>query len=77
MKMDQIRSLAGKMGLQANGRKKRDLIQAIQNREHNVPCYGTERVAICGEHDCAWIDDCRKEKAAAARTSGKKESAEA
>ena len=74
MKMEQIRFLAAQMGLEANGRKKKDLIQTIQRFEHNVPCYGTERVGSCGENDCLWIDDCRKEKTAAARPSGKEDS---
>ena len=77
MKMEQIRFLAAQMGLEANGRKKKDLIQTIQRFEHNVPCYGTEQVAVCREDSCLWMADCRKEKTAAAPPSGKKASAKA
>lgn len=34
--------------------KKTDVIHAIQRKENNMDCYGTNRVDYCEEEGCLW-----------------------
>ena len=58
MKLQQIQKMAKGMGLNAYRRKKVDLIRDIQDREGNMACFATDRVADCGEDECLWRADC-------------------
>ncbi len=60
MNMADIRKKAKDLGIKVFGMKKVDLIRSIQAAEDNIPCFGTERVAYCGEEGCLWRDDCLK-----------------
>lgn len=58
MKYQEIQKIAKGMGIKAFGLGKADLIRRIQEREGNIPCYGTDRVGWCGEEGCLWRPDC-------------------
>jgi len=46
------------MGINTYRMKKTDIIRSIQRGEHNIDCYGTERVRECREDSCLWRSDC-------------------
>ncbi len=58
MKMNDIRKMAKDMNINTYKMKKPAMIRSIQTSENNVPCFGTERVAECGETGCLWRRDC-------------------
>jgi len=60
MNFQLIVAMAKKIGVPTQHVKKVDLIRAIQRAEHNIDCYGTERVAVCREEGCLWREDCLK-----------------
>lgn len=60
MKMDDIKTIAKKMGLKISKLKKEQLIHLIQVEEGNFACYATAAVASCGQAACLWKDDCVK-----------------
>ncbi len=60
MKFNDIRKMAKGMGINTYRMKKKDIIHAIQKREQNIECYGTDRVKSCNEKTCIWRDDCLK-----------------
>jgi len=53
-----LRKMAKGMGVNTYRMKKTDIIRAIQKAEHNIECYGTERVTECMEESCLWRIDC-------------------
>ena len=62
MKLDEIKKIATRSGIQSGTMKKAEIIRAIQKAENNFDCYGTARIEICNEFDCLWRTDCLKEK---------------
>jgi len=60
MKMNEIRKIAKKMGINSFGKRKVDLIRLIQEKEGNIPCFATDRVNYCNELNCLWREDCLK-----------------
>jgi hypothetical protein len=58
MNFNHIRKMAKEMGINTYRMKKADVILAIQRAEHNIDCYGTERVRRCMEESCMWRGDC-------------------
>ncbi len=58
MKFNDIRKMAKGMKINTYRMKKADIIHAIQNKENNIECYGTDRVTFCNEKSCIWRDDC-------------------
>jgi hypothetical protein len=58
MTFNQVRKVAKEMGVNTNRLKKTDVIRAIQKAEHNIDCYGSERVDECMEESCLWRTDC-------------------
>jgi len=58
MKFNDIKSMAKQMGINTYRMKKADIIMSIQRAEHNIDCYGTDRVTHCGEGGCLWREDC-------------------
>ncbi len=58
MNFNQIRKMAKTMGVNTYRMKKTDIIRAIQKVEHNIECYGSERVTECMEDSCLWRGDC-------------------
>ena len=58
MKFQEIQKIAKKMNINTYRMKKADIVQAIQKKENNIECYGTNRVEYCGEEQCSWRSDC-------------------
>ena len=58
MTVTQISSIAKKLGVKEPSKMgKKALIQAIQTKEGNAPCYGTGKKA-CDALTCCWRSDC-------------------
>jgi len=58
MNFNQIKTTAKGMGINTRGMRKLDVVRAIQRAEHNIECYGTQRVDSCNEDSCLWRSDC-------------------
>jgi len=58
MRFQDIRQMAKTFGINTYQMKKVDMIRAIQDKEHNIPCFGTSRVDYCAEDTCLWRSDC-------------------
>lgn len=58
MKYQEIQKIAKGMGIKSFKLTKVDLVRKIQELEGNISCYGTDRVAWCGEQGCLWRPDC-------------------
>ena len=58
MRMSEIHKIAKKLGIKSFGKKKVELIKEIQEKEGNIPCFGTDRVNHCNEINCLWREDC-------------------
>lgn len=58
MKVDEIKKIAQDMGIKPKGKRKAQLILAIQEAENNEPCFGARK--DCGETACLWHEDCLK-----------------
>lgn len=54
----EVRRMAKGLDINSYRMKKPDMIRAIQYAEHNIPCFGSERVVDCGEDNCLWRSDC-------------------
>ena len=46
------------MGVQTFGKKKIELIRAIQKAENSIECFATARMKDCQEKACLWKNDC-------------------
>ena len=58
MKYQDIQKIAKAKGINSFGMRKTSLIRAIQRKENNPECYGTDRVEYCRELSCLWREDC-------------------
>jgi hypothetical protein len=58
MEFRKILKMARDFQIKTAGMKKTDIIRAIQKAENNIDCYGTARIATCGENGCLWRGDC-------------------
>jgi hypothetical protein len=58
MRFNEIQKKAKGMNINTFHMKKTDMIRLIQRSEHNIECYGTDRVIICNEDGCLWRVDC-------------------
>lgn len=58
MKFDEIKEIARRHNLKVGKSTKRDLIRSIQHAEGFEQCFNTNQSAECGQHSCAWRDDC-------------------
>ncbi|MCL5966838.1 MAG: Rho termination factor N-terminal domain-containing protein [Deltaproteobacteria bacterium] len=63
MRIQEIRALAKKRGINSGRMGKADLIRAIQRDEGNFECYGTAVDGYCDQGGCAWRRDCHSESA--------------
>ncbi|HNR14848.1 MAG TPA: SAP domain-containing protein [Thermodesulfobacteriota bacterium] len=61
MNINAVRSKAKSLGINTRNMKKTDIIRAIQRAERNIECYGSERVRVCGEVHCLWLQDCSQQ----------------
>lgn len=58
MHIQDIRQMAKAMQINTFHMKKKDIVRAIQDKEQNIPCFGTGRVQYCEEDICLWREDC-------------------
>ena len=58
MKFQEVRKMAKAMDINTYQMNKVDMIRSIQDRENNIPCFGTSRIDSCGEGACLWRPDC-------------------
>lgn len=61
MKMQEIREIAKRKGIDSGKLKKTELIRAIQKGEGYSDCFATPYVRECHEINCLWREDCMKE----------------
>ncbi len=58
MKMDEVRERARIAGVRAGKMRKAEVIAAIQRKEGNQPCFGSDLRYSCPYPECCWRDDC-------------------
>ena len=58
MKIEDIRKIAQKRGLQNLSPKKTEVIRMIQRDEGYTDCYATKFSGKCGQDQCLWRKDC-------------------
>ncbi|NOX08732.1 MAG: SAP domain-containing protein [Gammaproteobacteria bacterium] len=58
MKMPEVRSMAKVLGIKTGRMSKLKLIQAIQMREGNFPCFASALNGVCDQLACVWRSDC-------------------
>jgi hypothetical protein len=59
MKIQNIKDIAMKKGVNAGKMNKTGLIRAIQKAEGNNACFATSSVQTCGQMNCLWRADCK------------------
>jgi len=59
MKIQDIKDIAKKKGINFGKLNKTDLIRAIQTAEENNPCFSTSSFQTCGQMCCLWRADCK------------------
>lgn len=59
MKIQDIKDIAKKKGVNAGKMNKTDLIRAIQKAEGHNACFATSSVQTCGQINCLWRADCK------------------
>ena len=57
MKMQEVRILAKKLGVNSFGKSKVELIRDIQRKEGNFDCYGTPQ-GYCDQEECLFRQSC-------------------
>lgn len=58
MKMNDIRVIAKKLGVNPGAMNKQNLIRSIQEKEGYTPCFNAKQVA-CDQFHCCWHSDCK------------------
>ncbi len=59
-KLQDVRKIARKMGIDRRNANQTDLIRAIQRAEGNNACFATSAVKTCGQMNCLWRADCEE-----------------
>ncbi len=62
MKMQEIRQMAKKMGINSFGKTKIELVREIQRKEGNFDCYGTG-AEQCDQLECLFRSPCLEKPA--------------
>ena len=57
-KLQEVRTIARKMGINTRSVTLTELIRAIQRAEGNKDCYMTAQVLTCGQVNCCWREVC-------------------
>ena len=57
MKMQEIRAMAKKLGINSFGKTKIELIREIQRKEGYFDCYGTA-TDYCDQSECLFLSSC-------------------
>jgi len=58
MKITEIREIAKKHNVKAGKATKSELVRNIQEAEGNQQCFASNLSTECGQHSCAWREDC-------------------
>jgi hypothetical protein len=59
MKMQEVREMAKKLGINSFGKSKLELIREIQRKEGHFDCYGTADDS-CDQLECSFRSSCLK-----------------
>jgi hypothetical protein len=59
-RLQEVRTIARKMGIDRRNASQKDLIRAIQRAEGNHACFATSSVQTCGQVNCLWRADCEE-----------------
>lgn len=65
MRINQVREIARKQGINTARMSKADIVRTIQRAEGNFDCFGTALDGYCDQENCLWRKDCLGESAAA------------
>jgi hypothetical protein len=57
-KLQEVRTIARKMGINTRNVTLTELIRVIQRAEGNKDCYLTAQVLTCGQVKCCWREVC-------------------
>lgn len=57
-KLQEVRTMARKMGIDTRNVTLKELIRAIQRAEGNKACYMSAEVLTCEQTNCLWREDC-------------------
>jgi aspartate oxidase len=57
-KLQEVRTIARKMGIDTRNATLTELVRAIQRAEGNKDCYMSAQVLTCGQTNCLWREDC-------------------
>ena len=58
MKITEIKEIARKHDIKVGKATKIELVRSIQLAEGNQQCFTNNLSAECGQHSCAWREDC-------------------
>ena len=58
MKITEIKEIAKQYNLKFGKATKSELVRYIQEAEGNQQCFASSLSAECGQHSCAWREDC-------------------
>ena len=59
-KLQEVRTIARKMGIDTRNVTLTELIRAIQRAEGNKDCYISAQTLTCAQTNCLWREDCLK-----------------
>jgi hypothetical protein len=59
-RLQEVRNMARKLGIDRRNASQTDLIRAIQRAEGNPVCFATSSVQTCGQVNCLWRADCEE-----------------
>jgi len=57
MNLKEIRKMATELEINCGRKNKAQIVQAIQIKENNFPCYKTAS-EYCDQQECLWREDC-------------------
>jgi len=63
MKLQEVKTIAKRRGIDPGHMRKDELIKSIQRADGNNDCFGTTLSKECGKISCLWKKDCLKDKA--------------
>ena len=58
MKITAIKEIAKQYNLKLGKATKGELVRSIQEVEGNQQCFASNLSEECGQHSCAWREDC-------------------
>ena len=58
MKISEIKEIARQCNVKVGKATKSELVRAIQQAEGNQQCFASRLSGVCGQHCCAWREDC-------------------